>query len=72
VQPLEPPGQQRQLVLSKHVKLLVWQRHQRGQRGHPGRCVSVILSHSSTDESETMGFSRALKQAVNHNQPQQI
>jgi hypothetical protein len=25
VHPLEPSGQQRQLVLSKHVKLLIWQ-----------------------------------------------
>jgi hypothetical protein len=25
VQPLEPPGQQRQVVLSKHIKLLIWQ-----------------------------------------------
>jgi hypothetical protein len=24
VQPLEPPPQQRQLVLSKHVELLIW------------------------------------------------
>jgi hypothetical protein len=32
VQPLEPPCQQRQLVLSKHVELLIWHRHQRGQR----------------------------------------
>jgi hypothetical protein len=24
VQPLEPPRQQRQLVLSKHIKLLIW------------------------------------------------
>jgi hypothetical protein len=28
---LESPSQQRQLVLSKHVELLIWQRHQGGQ-----------------------------------------
>jgi hypothetical protein len=61
VQPLEPPGQQRQLVLSKHVELLIWQRHQRRQRIHPGRCVSVRLNHSTTNESKTMGVNRALK-----------
>jgi hypothetical protein len=44
VQPLEPPRQQRQLVLSKHVELLIWHRHQRGQREHPGGWVSVSLS----------------------------
>jgi hypothetical protein len=27
VHPLEPPGQQRQLILSEHVELLIWQRH---------------------------------------------
>jgi hypothetical protein len=30
VQPLEPPRQQHQLVLSKHVELLIWHKHQRG------------------------------------------
>jgi hypothetical protein len=30
VQPLEPPHRQRQLVLSKHIELLIWHRHQRG------------------------------------------
>jgi hypothetical protein len=44
VQPLEPPHQQRQLVLSKHIELLIWHGHQTGQREHPGRWVSVILS----------------------------
>jgi hypothetical protein len=43
VQPLEPPRQQRQLVLSKHVKLLIWHRHQRGQREHPGRWVMLAF-----------------------------
>jgi hypothetical protein len=36
VPPLESPRRQRQLVLSKHVELLIWHRHQRGQREHPG------------------------------------
>jgi hypothetical protein len=44
VQPLEPSGQQCQLVLSKHVELLVWRRHQRGQNKHPGGWVSVRIS----------------------------
>jgi hypothetical protein len=61
VQPLEPPGQQRQLILSKHVELLVWHRHQRRQRVHPERCVSVRLGHFATDESKTMGISQAVK-----------
>jgi hypothetical protein len=60
VQPLELPIQQRQLVLSKHVELLVWQSHQRRQRVHPGGCVSIRLSPSATDESNTMRVSRAL------------
>jgi hypothetical protein len=42
--PLEPPGQQRQLVLSKHVELLIWQRHQRGQREHPSGWFSIRFS----------------------------
>jgi hypothetical protein len=37
----ENPSQQRQLILSKHVELLIWQRHQRGQGEHPDGCVSV-------------------------------
>jgi hypothetical protein len=44
VQPLEPPGQRRQLVLSKHVELLIWQSHQRRQRVYPGGCVSLELA----------------------------
>jgi hypothetical protein len=28
------PGQQRQLILSKHIKLLISQKHQRGQGEH--------------------------------------
>jgi hypothetical protein len=42
--PLEPPGQQRQLVLSKHVELLIWQRHQRGQGEHPSGWFSIRFS----------------------------
>jgi hypothetical protein len=34
VHPLEPPGQQRRLVLSKHVELLIRHSHQRGQGEH--------------------------------------
>jgi hypothetical protein len=60
VQPLEPPRQQCQLVLSKHVELLIWHRHQRGQREHPGGLFSVSLSFRTIDEGETMGISRAL------------
>jgi hypothetical protein len=37
----ENPGQQRQLILSKHVGLLIWQRHQRGQGEHPDEWVNV-------------------------------
>jgi hypothetical protein len=61
VQPLEPPSQQRQLVFSKHVELLVWQRHQRRQRLHPGGCISIRLSHFATDERKNMVISQALK-----------
>jgi hypothetical protein len=60
VHPLEPPGQQRHLVLSKHIELLIWQRHQRGQGEHPGGWVSVRFSFRATDEGETMRVSRAL------------
>jgi hypothetical protein len=44
VHPLEPPGQQRQLVLSKQVELLIWHRHHRGQGQHPGGWVSIRFS----------------------------
>jgi hypothetical protein len=47
VYPLEPPSQQRHLVLSKHVELLIWQRHKRGQGEHPGGWVSGRFSFSS-------------------------
>jgi hypothetical protein len=47
---LEPPGQQRQLILSEHVELLIWQRHLRGQAEHPGGWVSIKLSFRATDE----------------------
>jgi hypothetical protein len=60
VQPLETPRKQRQLVLSNRVEHLMWHRHQRGQREHPGGWVSVRLSFRSTDEDETMRVSRAL------------
>jgi hypothetical protein len=43
VHSLEPPCQQRQLVLSKHVALLICQRHQGIQRVHPGGWVSIRL-----------------------------
>jgi hypothetical protein len=39
VHPLEPPGQQLQLILAEHVELLIWQRHQRRQGEHPGGWV---------------------------------
>jgi hypothetical protein len=48
VQPLEPPRQQRQLVLSKHVELLIWHIHQRGQTKYPGGWVSVRFSFRAT------------------------
>jgi hypothetical protein len=54
VQPLEPPRQQRQLVLSKHVELLIRHRHQRVQREHPGGWVSVGLSFQTTNEGKTL------------------
>jgi hypothetical protein len=54
VQPLKPPRQQCQLVLSKHVELLIWHRHQRGQREHLGGWVSVSFSFRTTDEGKTM------------------
>jgi hypothetical protein len=57
---LEPPGQQRQLILFEHVELLIWQRHQRGQGEHPGGWVSVRFSFRATDEGETMRVSWAL------------
>jgi hypothetical protein len=60
VHPLETPGQQRQLVFSKHVELLIWQRHQRVQREHPGGWVSINLSFGATDVGKTMRVSRAL------------
>jgi hypothetical protein len=41
VQHLKPPRQQRQLVLSKHVELLILHGH---QREHPGGWVRVRLS----------------------------
>jgi hypothetical protein len=59
VHPLESPCQQCHLVLSKYIKLLVWQRHQRGQGVHSRGCVSV--STFATDESKTMRVSWALK-----------
>jgi hypothetical protein len=43
VQPLEPPRQQCQLVLSKHVEVLIWHRHQRGQREHPGGRLVLVF-----------------------------
>jgi hypothetical protein len=61
VQPLEPPRQQRQLILSKHIELLIWHRHQRGQREHPGGWVSVSISFRTTNEGKTMGVSRTLE-----------
>jgi hypothetical protein len=50
-----------QLVLSKDVELLIWQRHQGRQRVHLGGCISVRFSTSTTDKSKTMGVSQALK-----------
>jgi hypothetical protein len=44
-----------------YIKLLVWQRHQKGKMVHLGGWVSVSLSHFATNESKTMGVSRALK-----------
>jgi hypothetical protein len=61
MQPLEPPGQQRQLVRSKHVELLIWLSHQRRQRVHPRGYVSVRTSTFATDESKTRRVSWALK-----------
>jgi hypothetical protein len=61
VQHLELSGQQCLLVFSKHVELLIWRIHQRRQRVHPRGCVGVRHSHFATDESETMGVSRAVK-----------
>jgi hypothetical protein len=61
MQPLEPPHQESQLVLSKLVELLIWHRHQRGEREHPGGWVRVILSFGTTNEGETMGVSRTLE-----------
>jgi hypothetical protein len=61
VHPLESPCQQCQLVLSKYIELLVWLRHQKGQRVHLGGWVSVRLSTEATDESKTMRVSRALE-----------
>jgi hypothetical protein len=64
VQPLEPPRQERQLVLSKHMGLLIWHRHQSGKREHPGGWVSVsvdakcALSANHT-ASRKAGFARA-------------
>jgi hypothetical protein len=60
VHPLEPPGQQHQLVHSNHVKPLIWHSHQRGQGEHPGGWVRVRLSFRATDEGETMRVSQAL------------
>jgi hypothetical protein len=57
VQPLEPTRQQRELILSKHVELLIWHRHQRGQGEHPGGWVSVRLPFRATDEGETISQS---------------
>jgi hypothetical protein len=60
VEPLKPHPQQRQLVLSEHVELLIWHRHLRGQGEHPSGWVSVRLSFRATNEGETMRISRAL------------
>jgi hypothetical protein len=61
VQPLEPPRQQRQLILSKHIKPLIWHRHQRGQSEHLGGWVRVSISFRPTNEGKTMGISRTLE-----------
>jgi hypothetical protein len=50
VHPLELLGQQHQLVLSKHVELLMWQRHQRGQREHPGGWVLTVKFRQPSHE----------------------
>jgi hypothetical protein len=42
--PLRKLGQQRQLVLSKHIELLIWHSHLSGQGEHPGGWVSIRLS----------------------------
>jgi hypothetical protein len=70
VHPLEPSGQQRQLILSEHVELLIWQRHQREQGEHPGGWVSVRFSFRATDEGKTVSQSGPQYWLSCHNPPQ--
>jgi hypothetical protein len=43
VQPLELPRQQRQLILSTHIELLIWHRHQKVQGEHSGGWVVLVF-----------------------------